>query len=89
MGSDKIKQQIGPKKDIYEKELFNFGVYNKQQKDTTASKTPYISFKFIIELINKLQLEQDYDSELEKNMIIYSTINVPCSKNIMATFTKF
>jgi hypothetical protein len=26
----------------------------------------------IIELINKLQLEQDYDSELEKNMIIYS-----------------
>jgi len=37
---------------IYEKEFFNYGAYNLTQKDITASKTPYISMKVIIDLIN-------------------------------------
>lgn len=43
-------------KDYIEKEFFNFGAYNLTQKDITASKTPYVSFKFIIDLLNRTKL---------------------------------
>lgn len=41
--------------DVWKNELFNFGAYNLTQKDITASKTPYISIKFIIKLLNSIR----------------------------------
>jgi hypothetical protein len=38
-----------------EKEFFNYGVTNLQQKNTAVSKTPYISIAAIIKLINNLK----------------------------------
>jgi hypothetical protein len=38
-----------------EKEFFNYGVTNLQQKNTTVSKTPYISIGAIIKIINNLK----------------------------------
>jgi hypothetical protein len=40
---------------LWKNELFNFGAYNLTQKDITSSKTPYISFKFIIQLLNSVR----------------------------------
>jgi hypothetical protein len=37
-------------------EFFNYGIVNDKQKNTLASKTPYISMKVIIEIINQLKL---------------------------------
>lgn len=41
---------------IWQKEFFNYGITNDQQKNTLVSKTPYISMKVIIEIINNLKL---------------------------------
>ena len=41
---------------IWKTEFFNYGVTNLEQKNTTVSKTPYISMKVIIEIINNLRL---------------------------------
>jgi hypothetical protein len=38
-----------------QKEFFNYGVTNLQQKNTAVSKTPYISIAAIIKLINNLK----------------------------------
>lgn len=38
-----------------EKEFFNYGVTNIQQKNTTVSKTPYLSMGAIIKIINNLK----------------------------------
>lgn len=41
---------------IWESEFFNYGVTNEKQKNTVVSKTPYISMKAIITIINKLKI---------------------------------
>jgi hypothetical protein len=56
---EKIAADFGRKdfKELFkndEKEFFNYGVTNVQQKNTTVSKTPYISIAAIIKLINNL-----------------------------------
>lgn len=41
---------------IFEKEFFNWGVTNKDEKDTNYSKDAYISFRLIFEILNNSQL---------------------------------
>lgn len=41
-------------KNKWKSEFFNYGITNEKQKNTTVSKTPYLSFKVIIEIINNL-----------------------------------
>lgn len=41
---------------IWKKEFFNYGIVNDKQKNTLVSKTPYLSMKAIIEIINQLKL---------------------------------
>ena len=48
-------QTIFPKK-TWKDEFFNYGITNEKQKDTIVSKTPYISFKAVLEIINNLKL---------------------------------
>jgi hypothetical protein len=40
----------------FEKEFFNWGVINKDEKDTNYSKDSYISFRLIIEILNNSQI---------------------------------
>ena len=40
----------------WEKEFFNWGIEEKKAEDNTISKTPYISFRLILEIINSLHL---------------------------------
>lgn len=40
---------------VWKQEFFNYGITNEKQKNTVVSKTPYISFKAIIEIINNLK----------------------------------
>lgn len=40
----------------WKKEFFNWGVVNKDEKDTNYSKDAYISFRLIIEILNNAQL---------------------------------
>jgi hypothetical protein len=40
----------------WEKEFFNWGIENKKAEDNTISKTPYISMRLILEIINALHL---------------------------------
>jgi len=48
-----VSTSTPPVDNTYKKEFFNFGAYNLTQKDITTSKTPYLSFRFIIDLFNK------------------------------------
>ncbi len=50
-----------PKKD-WEKEFFNWGMVNAQEKDKTVSFSEYISFKFVLELLKITQVFS-YNSE--------------------------
>ena len=43
-------------KDKFEKEFFNWDAINLAQKDTSISKDPYISFKLILDILNKIKL---------------------------------
>ncbi len=57
---EKIAADFGRKdfKELFkndEKEFFNYGVTNVQQKNTTVSKTPYLSVAAIIKIINNLK----------------------------------
>ena len=54
MGIDKLKNVFKDKS--WEDEFFNYGIVNDKQKTTLVSKTPYISMKVIIEIINQLKL---------------------------------
>jgi hypothetical protein len=51
-------QTIFPKK-TWKDEFFNYGITNEKQKDTIVSKTPYISFKAVLEIINNLKIVQN------------------------------
>jgi hypothetical protein len=54
LGIDKLKNVFKDKS--WEDEFFNYGIVNDKQKTTLVSKTPYISMKVIIEIINQLKL---------------------------------
>lgn len=51
------------KKSDWEKEFFNYGIVNDTQKNTIVSKTPYISMKAIIEIINSIKLFKYSDQD--------------------------
>lgn len=44
------------KKDKWYEDFFNWGLINNDAKDETYSKTPYISFRLILHLLNNLEL---------------------------------
>lgn len=44
------------KKDKWYEDFFNWGLINNDAKDETYSKTPYISFRLILHLLNNLDL---------------------------------
>lgn len=44
------------KKDEWYEDFFNWGLINNDAKDETYSKTPYISFRLILHLLNNLEL---------------------------------
>jgi len=48
------------KPEYLKSELFNWGVYNLDEKDTNFSKDPYISFKFILDIMNASKIIQNY-----------------------------
>jgi hypothetical protein len=55
LGETKFETIFSNKND-WKNEFFNYGVVNDKQKNTLVSKTPYISMKVIIEIINQLKL---------------------------------
>jgi len=55
-GRPDFESKIFKNDSIWKKEFFNYGITNLEQKNTTVSKTPYISMKVIIEIINNLKL---------------------------------
>jgi hypothetical protein len=52
---DSFKKKTGSKYEL-EKEFFNWGVINKDEKDTNYSKDSYISFRLIFEILNNSQI---------------------------------
>jgi hypothetical protein len=46
-------KKIFAKESDWKKEFFNWGIINTKQEDTKYSKNSYISFRFILELLNK------------------------------------
>ncbi len=50
----------------WEKEFFNWGMINQQEKDKTVSYTPYISFKFALELLTLSQV-----FKFDKSKLVY------------------
>ncbi len=55
-GRPDFESKVFKDDNIWKSEFFNYGVTNLEQKNTTVSKTPYISMKVIIEIINNLRL---------------------------------
>ncbi len=45
--------------DAWKKEFFNWGIENKKSEDNTISKTPYISFRLILQIINALNISEN------------------------------
>lgn len=52
----------------WSKEFFNWGMINSQEKDKTVSFTPYISFRFVLEI---LKLSQLYNANSDKLVYHY------------------
>jgi len=50
-----FKKKTGTKYEL-EKEFFNWGIINKDEKDTNYSKDSYISFRLIFEILNNSQI---------------------------------
>ena len=48
----------------WKKEFFNWGVANKNEKDTNYSKDAYISFRLILEILNKSQLFSNKEKQI-------------------------
>jgi hypothetical protein len=55
-GRPDFESKIFKDENIWKKEFFNYGITNEKQNNTTVSKTPYISMKVIINIINNLKL---------------------------------
>jgi hypothetical protein len=81
--------------DYIKSELFNWGIINTDEKDTNVSKDPYISFRFILDILNSSKIVQTQknntidafyyeDAELTKPIIPVSS-----HTNIMSTNPSF
>ena len=81
--------------DYIKSELFNWGIINTDEKDTNVSKDPYISFRFILDIMNSSKIVQTQknntidafyyeDAELKKPIIPVSS-----HTNIMSTNPSF
>ena len=55
-GRPDFESKVFKNDNIWKNEFFNYGITNLEQKNITVSKTPYISMKVIIEIINNLKL---------------------------------
>jgi hypothetical protein len=82
-------------KQYIKSELFNWGVINVDEKDTNVSKDPYISFRFILDIMNAAKTLQNYkgntidsfyfEDEARKKPLM----PVSSHKNIMSTNPSF
>ena len=78
-------------KNYIKAELFNWGVINKDEKDTNVSKDPYISFKFALDILNASKNIQTYQNG-DIQAVYYEDasgtipiIPVSSHKNVMST----
>ncbi len=54
LGIPQLETDVFRDESKWKDEFFNYGITNEKQKNTIVSKTPYISFKAIIEIVNNL-----------------------------------
>ena len=57
--TNSFKKKTGTKYEL-EKEFFNWGIINKDEKDTNYSKDSYISFRLIFEIYNYRKINISY-----------------------------
>jgi hypothetical protein len=72
---------------IWKKEFFNYGITNVEQKNTTVSKTPYISMKVIIEIINNLKTINTQEKIISVNYEYDGKEIIPVNSNPMLIST--
>jgi hypothetical protein len=72
---------------IWKNEFFNYGVTNVEQKNTKASKTPYISMKVIIEIINNLRTFNTQKETISVNYEYDGKKIIPVNSNPMLIST--
>lgn len=70
-----------------EKEFFNYGVTNVKQKNTTVSKTPYLSIGAIIKLINNLKTLNPQTEIISVNYEYKGEKIIPVNSNPMLIST--
>jgi hypothetical protein len=89
----KLAEDIDPQllntfKDVdkWKNEFFNWGIENKRAEDNTTSKTPYISLRLILEIINALNLSNNiiWGSYTVKDKKI-DVLPVSATKHIMSS----
>ena len=78
----------------WKKEFFNWGVANKNEKDTNYSKDAYISFRLILEILNKSQLFSNKEKQItefyyEDKGLTKPVMPVSSWKTIMSTNSVF
>lgn len=59
------------KKDKWYEDFFNWGLINNDAKDETYSKTPYISFRLILHLLNNLDLFLTKEESINTDQYYY------------------
>jgi hypothetical protein len=72
---------------IWKNEFFNYGITNIEQKNTTVSKTPYISMKVIIEIINNLKTLNTQKETISVNYEYDGKKIIPVNSNPMLIST--
>ena len=80
-------QTIFPK-NKWKDEFFNYGITNEKQGNTIVSKTPYISFKAVLEIINNLKIVQNDHEGIKYNTYKFDNKDlIPVTSNpyIMST----
>lgn len=70
-----------------EKEFFNYGITNEKQKNTTVSKTPYLSMGAIIKLINNLKTLNPQTEIISVNYEYKGKKIIPVNSNPMLIST--
>jgi hypothetical protein len=80
-GRPDFESKVFKDDNIWKKEFFNYGVTNLEQKNTTVSKTPYISMKVIIEIINNLRLTNVLPEIISVNYEYKSEKIIPVNSN--------
>jgi len=81
--------------DYIKSELFNWGIINTDEKDTNVSKDPYISFRFILDIMNTAKTMQTYKGNVispfyfEDKARSIPIMPVSSHDNIMSTNTSF